>query len=82
MSTKRTKKTLVTAGVGIAVVAVVGVGLLGYNAAAATNNPNQYRTVTAAAGSVTQVLSLSGTVHHVSQASVSSPPVGPSPPST
>jgi multidrug efflux pump subunit AcrA (membrane-fusion protein) len=76
MSTKRTKKTLVSAGVGIAVIAVVGVGLLGYNAAAATNNPNEYRTVTAAAGTVTQVLSLSGTVHHVTQASVSFPTSG------
>ena len=76
MPTKRTKKTLGRAGVGIAVVAVVAVGLLGYKAAAGTSNPNHYRTVTAGAGTVTQILALSGTVHHVTQSSVSFPTSG------
>src|SRR5487761_2061636 len=76
MATKRTKRTLGRAGVGIAVVAVVAVGLLGYKAAAGTSNPSHYRTVTAAAGTVTQVLALSGTVHHVTQASDSFPTSG------
>jgi len=77
MATKRTKKTLGRAAVGITIVALAAVGLLGYNAAAGTsNNTNHYRTVTAAAGTVTQVLALSGTVHHVTQASVSFPTSG------
>ena len=77
MATKRTKKTLGRAAVGITIVALAAVGLLGYRAAAGTsNNTNHYRTVTAAAGTVTQVLSLSGTVHHVTQASVSFPTSG------
>lgn len=77
MATKRTKKTLGRAAVGITIVALAAVGLLGYQAAAGTsNNTNHYRTVTAAAGTVTQVLALSGTVHHVTQASVSFPTSG------
>jgi len=77
MATKRTKKTLGRAAVGITIVALAAVGLLGYKAAAGTsNNTNHYRTVTAAAGTVTQVLALSGTVHHVTQASVSFPTSG------
>ncbi len=77
MATKRTKKTLGRAAVGITIVALAAVGLLGYQAAAGTsNNTNHYRTVTAAAGTLTQVLSLSGTVHHVTQSSVSFPTGG------
>jgi multidrug efflux pump subunit AcrA (membrane-fusion protein) len=65
------------AGAGIAVVAVVGVGLLGYKAAAGTSNDTvRYRTVIAEAGTITQALTLSGTVHHVSQASASFPTSG------
>lgn len=78
MATTRTRKTLGRAGVGITVVALAAVGLLGYRAAAdaSANSTDKYRTVTAAAGTVTQVLSLSGTVHHVTQSSVSFPTSG------
>ena len=77
MATKRTKKTLGRAAVGITIVALAAVGLLGYQAAAGTsNNANHYRTVNAAAGTVTQVLALSGTVHHVTQVSVGFPTSG------
>ncbi len=77
MATKRTKKTLGRAAVGVAIVVVVGLGLLGYNAAAGSStSTNHYRTVTAAAGTVTQTIALSGVVHHVSQNSVSFPTSG------
>ena len=77
MATKRTKKTLGRAAVGITIVALAAVGLLGYKAAAGTSSStSRYRTVTAAAGTVTQLLAVSGTVHHVTQASVSFPTSG------
>lgn len=77
MATRRTKTVLGRAAVGITVVALAAVGLLGYRAAAGDrSSTDRYRTVTAAAGTVTQVLSLSGTVHHVTQAGVSFPTIG------
>ncbi len=78
MATTRTRKTLGRAGVGITVVALAAVGLLGYRAAAdaRAGSTDKYRTVTAAPGTVTQILSLSGTVHHVTQSSVSFPTSG------
>jgi multidrug efflux pump subunit AcrA (membrane-fusion protein) len=77
MATKRTRKTLRRAAIGIAIVVVVAVGLLGYKAAAGSStSANHYRTVTAAAGTVTQTIALSGIVHHVTQDSVSFPTSG------
>ena len=77
MATSRTKTVVGRAAVGITVVGLAAVGLLGYQAeAGSASSSDRYRTVTAAAGTVTQVLSLSGTVHHVTQASVSFPTAG------
>ncbi|HET7725017.1 MAG TPA: biotin/lipoyl-binding protein, partial [Propionibacteriaceae bacterium] len=77
MATKRTKKTLGRAAVAITVLVVVAVGLLGYNAAAgASKNADHYRTVTAAAGTITQTIALSGVVHHVTQDSLTFPTSG------
>lgn len=76
MATPRTKTLVGRAAAGITVVGLATAGLLGYQAASAGTSSDRYRTVTAAAGTVTQVLSLSGTVHHVAQASVSFPTSG------
>ncbi|MDO5285984.1 MAG: biotin/lipoyl-binding protein, partial [Actinomycetia bacterium] len=63
---------IATAALGTAVV-----GILSYQASAGQPQlSDRYRLVTAGPGTVTTSLSLSGTVHHVDQVSVSFPTVG------
>ena len=67
MATTRTKTVVGRAAVGITVVGLAAVGLLGYRAAAGEGTSStRYRTVTAAAGTVTIHRDAEGAVEEIS----------------
>ncbi len=77
MASTRNTRIAGRVGLGIAAVGLLSAGLLGYQALAGNPDPTaRYRTVQAGPAQITQTLSISGTVHHVNDVSVSFPTSG------
>ncbi len=76
MASTRNTRIAGRVGLGIAAVGLLSAGLLGYQALAGNPDPSRYRTVQAGPAQITQTLSISGTVHHVNDVSVSFPTTG------